>query len=290
VRRVLLVKNHALKVFLAGLFLVLAAGFLLPHVVQAWRGSQVTVLRRHYLGWQAMDSTYFNIRFTECDSDLMPLIAHEADLIVERVSELLPHEKKSDKPWLVISPNQHTLKEAFGWGDGPGALGVYMADTITVLSPRAWVWVRAKKRLEVFWEEGPLAHEYTHYVLDLRTNGNYPYWFSEGLAQLVEYKLNNYEWVEEDSSLDRRSYSLEELDAGFPALCSQALAYRQALSLVTYLEFLQGMDGLNLLIDALGRGRPFYRALADIYSLDKESLEAGWQDWFRQDQRWFLTP
>ncbi len=255
---------------------------------RTWRDGQTAALRRHYLEWQAYDSEHFHIRFSEHDSNLIPWLAQEADRAAEEVAILLPHHLQ-DNPWLVVVPDRETMQKAFGWGDSTGALGVYMVDTIKVLSPLAWDWLREEKRLKHFQAEGPLAHEYTHYVLDLRTGGNYPYWFSEGLAQLVEYKLNGYEWLEADSSLGSTVYTLSELERKFSGLDRQALAYRQSLSIVTYLESLQGMEGINALLDDLGRGHSFYQALHGLFGLDRESLGAEWQQWYRQDGRWFLT-
>ncbi|MBS4021157.1 MAG: hypothetical protein KGZ79_01860 [Dethiobacter sp.] len=281
-------KNKSYNYLYITLILMLAVSLLLPHAAVAWRAGQAAVLRSHYAGFERVESDYFHIRINAADSELAPRLAQEADRVVGEVAKLLPHIHKTDKPWLIIAPDQKTLKAAFSWGEGTGALGVYMVDTLTILSPSAWDWVTKEKRLEVFLAEGPLAHEYTHYVLDLRTGGNYPYWFSEGLAQLVEYKLNGYEWVEQDSSLSD-FYTLAELESDFTALDRQALAYRQALSKVSYLESLRGMEGLNDLLDDLGRGISFYQALSEIYGLDRGSFTEQWQSWFRQDQRWFLT-
>ena len=145
------------------------------------------------------------------------------------------------------------------------------------------------KRLEVFSQQAPLVHEYTHFVLDLRTKGNYTRWFSEGLSQLMEYNILGFEWLEAGSSLSDSKYTLDELDRSFDSLPSDALAYRQSLSMITYLESLQGIEGLNELIEQLSKGIPFYRALQQVYGLDRSEFDANWQSWYPKDARWSLT-
>jgi hypothetical protein len=246
-------------------------------------------LRGHYREWPYIESERFVVRFTGADRELAGLIAKEAETAAAKVADVLPHQLAADKPWLVIVPDQATMKKAFGWGEGSGALGVYLADTVKVLSPRAWKWLPAKDRFKAFAAEGPLVHEYTHFVLDLRAGGNYTYWFSEGLAQLAEFKINGYEWLEADSSLGRGIFASTALDRALNRPETQARAYRQALSLVTYLEIRQGPEGLNRFIDVLGLGTPFDQALREVYGFDRAGLWQQWEEYFPDDTRWFLT-
>jgi len=274
----------------SALILLLSLSPYLSHALHAvWQAATLISVRRHYLTWSSLESKYFQLRYVPEDQILAEKIAKEADMAVRRVAELIPHSAGEKRPWLIVVPSQEILQEAFGWGRETGALGVYLADTIKILSPRAWHWYPESKRWYVFASQGPLIHEYTHFALELRAKGNYPRWFSEGLAQLTEYHLLGYEWLEADSSLANRLYSLEALDHSFDALPRQALAYRQALSMVSYLETLQGLAGLNQLIDKLGRGESFYQALQQIYGLDRESFLQGWEVWFGQDERWYRT-
>jgi len=144
------------------------------------------------------------------------------------------------------------------------------------------------RRRDLYARQGPLVHEFTHYVVDARSADNYPRWFSEGLAQLLEYRLLGFEWLEQGSSLGYGVYSPEELEQAFDTLGNQPLAYRQALSLVTYLESLQGLDGINRLLDRLSPGNTFYQAVEEVYGLDRASFHQGWQRWFPTQPRWFL--
>jgi hypothetical protein len=243
-------------------------------------------VRRYYQQWPSLETTYFHLRYSQGDHKLAQWVGNEADLAVNQVMDILPHDHQGQRPWLVLVPDQDTLRRAFGWSDGTGALGVYLANTVKILTPEAWDWVEKDRQRDVFRNQGPLVHEYTHYVLDLRTGGNYTRWFSEGLSQLTEYHLLGYEWLEATSSLANALYTLDELERSFDALTDQPLVYRQALSMVTYLESLQGLDGINQFIDTLGQGTSFYEALQQDYGLTREQFLIAWQDWYRQDARW----
>ena len=272
------------------LFLSMLFGPYASHALQAtWQTAMQISARRHYLTWSSLETSYFQLRYLPEDLVLAEKIGKEADNAVREVVKLIPHPAGERRPWIIVIPHQEILREAFGWGHGQGALGVYLAETIKILSPRAWHWYPESERWDVFVSQGPLVHEYTHFVLELKAKGNYPRWFSEGLAQLTEYQLLGYEWLETDSSLANCLYSPEALEHSFDTLPRQDLAYRQALSMVAYLETLQGMAGLNQLLNCLGTGKPFYQALQQIYGLDREYFYQGWEAWFVQDERWFQT-
>lgn len=246
-------------------------------------------VRRHYRDWPSFDSNFFHMRYPSGEGQTALWVAVEADRSAMLVAKELPHRQGPGKPWLVIIPEQELFRQIFGWGEGTGALGVYLAETVKVLSPNAWEWVDEKERADEFTRQGPLVHEYTHYVLDIRTKGNYTRWFSEGLAQLMEYNILGYEWIESGSTFKNPLYTLKEMDSSFDSLPNQALAYRQALSIVSYLEELQGMEGINALIDRLAGGSPFYQALQDVYGVDKINMVQNWEQWIRLNDRWSAT-
>ena len=284
------IRQNKLKIILATLvFMVITSPYLSVVAQAAWQGVTAGSIRRHYRHWPELETAHFKMRYAEADADLSEWLGYEADAAAQKVAEILPHRMDGKKAWLVLVPDQASLKQVFGWGEGTGALGVYMSDTIMILSPRAWDWYDEDKRLEVFSQQAPLVHEYTHFVLDLRTKGNYTRWFSEGLSQLMEYNILGFEWLEAGSSLSDSKYTLDELDRSFDSLPSDALAYRQSLSMITYLESLQGIEGLNELIEQLSKGIPFYRALQQVYGLDRSEFDANWQSWYPKDARWSLT-
>ena len=286
----IVLRKQRIQIIAAVVFLFVAVSPFSPHVARTTAQAVTSFsVRRYYRQWPSAETVYFHLRFSEGERELAGWLGAEADKAVEQVAALLPHDAGETRPWLVIVPDQETMKRAFGWSDGTGALGVYLANTVKVLSPNAWDWYKEENRRDIFTKQGPLVHEYTHFVLDLRADGNYTRWFSEGLSQLTEYRILGYEWLEEGSSLNNTLYSLDELDHSFDTLPRQELAYRQALSLVTYLETLQGMDGINLFLDTLAKDVPFYRALEQVYELDRTDFFTSWQAWQKEDPRWVKT-
>jgi hypothetical protein len=269
---------------LALLLLALAA----PDTAGMQRGLTAAIVRRHYHNWLTLETPRFHLRFTAADREEAEWVATEAERVAFLVEEHLLYRPSDAKPWLVIAPDQAAIRQAFGWGDGTAASGVYLVDTIIILSPQAFSEGYKARRRQLYACQGPLVHEITHYVVDARAGGNYPRWFSEGLAQLMEYRLLNYEWLEEGSSLGSGVFSPDQLEQSFDTLDNQALAYRQALSLVTYLESLQGMGGINRLLDLLARGNTFYHAVQAVYGLDRNALHDSWENWFPAQNRWFL--
>ncbi|NLZ92485.1 MAG: hypothetical protein GX922_00480 [Firmicutes bacterium] len=274
------------KITLLLIFLLFFAIFLPGEALQSgWRTLASFPVRRHFFAWQHLDTTTFQVRYTAADRDLAFWLAQQAEEAAAEVAQFLPHQPQG-KPWLVIAPNQSIIRKVFGWGDGTGALGVYVSDTIVILSPQAWDWLPYQQRRALFVQQGPLVHEYTHYVLDLLAGGNYPRWFSEGLAQYLEYKVLGYEWKESASSFQQPLYTLQELEQQFDQLSNQPLAYRQSLSMVSYLAALRTDDSLRTIIELLGQGIPFYQALEEVYGFSAASFYVNWYSWQENDPRW----
>ncbi|NLZ39574.1 MAG: hypothetical protein GX893_08225 [Firmicutes bacterium] len=283
-----MLKRHPRREWTLILILVLALTLIWPGEAlrSGWRTLQANSFRSLFYSWERLDSASFQLRYTAADQEMAFWLAQRAEEAAAEVARILPHQSRS-KPWLIIAPDQKTIKNIFGWGDGTGALGVYVTDTIIILSPQAWDWLPSEQRPVVFAKQGPLVHEYTHYVLDLLAAGNYPRWFSEGLAQYLEYKILGHEWKEAANSFWQPLYTLQELEQQFDQLPNQALAYRQSLSMVSYLAAIQPEDSLRAMINLLGQGMSFYQALEEIYGFSGTSFFAQWYSWQEKDLRWY---
>jgi len=126
-----------------------------------------------------------------------------------------------------------------------------------------------------------LRHELTHAVVDQRTRGNCPHWLHEGIAQF----LDGTDVVAVEARLRRDPGALVPLfriegpfrDRESPA---REQAYRQSASAVSFLVSRIGRNGLLFLIQRLGEGRPFDRALLET-GLSYTELQQAWESSLR---------
>lgn len=229
-------------------------------------------------------SERFELYYTDADQDVTDLVLQTAEEVYDEVVEQLGHRPAGRVP-VILYHTRTDLREAFGWGNGESALGVYWHGTIRLLSPDAWLDYKEKsKQARAFQKLNPIAHELTHYVLDYLTSGNYPRWFTEGLAQRVERKVTGFLWIEASSSLDQELYSLGDLRDRFDTLKNQPLAYRQSYLLVEYMVEEYGEEQLTRLIHLLAEGTLFDQAVERAYGTSMEQIYTGWKSWVAENQ------
>ncbi len=225
------------------------------------------------------DDQHFILKYTRADAAVAGAVLRQADLAYDRVTKDLDYSPPG-KVVLVLYPDRASLQRSFGWSSQDQALGVYWAGVIRLLSPRVWLPTGDERQLEAaYGREGPVTHEFTHLVLDYRTDGNYPYWFTEGLAQWEEYRYTGYLWLEPQSRLDQPLYSVAELSTSFPALPNQALAYREAFLLVRMLDGEEGDGGLQRLVGLLAKGVSWDEALDEVYGMAPAGLQKRFTDY-----------
>ncbi|WP_374712008.1 peptidase MA family metallohydrolase [Symbiobacterium terraclitae] len=270
-----------------GLLASLVAAALVLCVLIGWAPARAAVYRYYrehgraralagLPGFDSQGSERFVLYYRPEDADLAALILEVAEAAYSHVVAQVGHRPEGRVP-LIVYADRAELRAAFGWGSDQSAVGVYWRGTVRLLSPRVWLAASDESELrESFLRRNPLAHELTHYVLDELTDGNYPRWFTEGLAQRVEEQATGYLWLEPGASLDQALYTLEDLAARFDALPNQALAYRQSYLLVSYIAERWGEGALAGLIARLGEGVPFERAVQ--LSLDRGMPEV-YRDW-----------
>lgn len=240
-------------------------------------------------GYEAQSGEYVVVYFKEKDRDVAGWILETTDQAYGPVTKQLGFTPPKKVPVIVYS-SRTELRSAFGWGNGESAMGVYWSGTIRLLSPNVWIHEKNEKdRRKVFDRLNPIAHELTHYVLDYYTNGNYPRWFTEGLAQRVEYKSTGYLWIESKSSLRQQLYSLPDLEDKFDALANQPLAYRQSFLLVDFMAKEFGEESLSALVRQLGQGIPFGQAVKATTGHSMGAIYADWGAWIQTNLE-YLEP
>jgi len=226
----------------------------------------------------AYETPHFVIKYTS-DPAAAAMVAEAAEAAWAPVTAALGHSP-GGKTLVVMHPDRSALNKNFGWSGSQSAMGVYWGGVIEVLSPRAWL---KNGTAGEFIRSGPMVHEYTHLVFDHMTRGNYPRWFTEGLAQYLEYKVNGYEWRTADNVLTGRLYTQAELDRDFDSLPNQALAYRESFAAVRYIAAVHGESGLRQVIAALAAGRTIEQAVDGSLGMDYALFEAAWQNWAQEN-------
>ncbi|MDU2063225.1 MAG: peptidase MA family metallohydrolase [Sporomusaceae bacterium] len=226
--------------------------------------------------FQQQETEHFIIVYPLEDADQVQLVAKAAEAAYEPVRNLLAYSR-SEKSILYIQPGRSELRKALGWSGDESAMGVYYGGSIQILSPKAWM--QPDDGPEVFWQNGPVAHEFTHLLLDYQTNGNYTRWYTEGLAQYAEYKITHYEWLTGTNKLTGPLYSLSELDDHFDDLDNQSLAYREAFAAVRFIAERQGEQALQEIDRQLAQGVALKQALTTVTGLSYSDYETAWKAW-----------
>ncbi len=249
------------------------------------RGLAVAVARTK--GFQSVESDHFILKYEPADADVAPMVLRTAESFYDPVTKDLGYTPPG-KVLLVLYPDREELRNAFGWPSAEDAMGVYWTGVIRILSPKAWIPTDDPVQMEqAFRSNGPIAHEFTHYVLDYRTSGNYPRWFTEGMAQYEEHRLTGFVWIEPESSLDHTLYSLSDLSKRFDRLDNQALAYREAFSLVSFISAHFGPDKLHGVIGDLATGFDLDQSLRRQIGITGPDLEKAWLTWvYDHPNRW----
>lgn len=228
---------------------------------------------RHYA---QLESEHFIVRFKDNDRQMAQMAADAAERAYQPVTGLLGRTMQG-KTLIVMYPDRSELRKAFGWSGDESAMGVYWGGVIQILSPRDWM--KDKLSTDEFIRSGPMVHEFTHLVFDHMTRGNYSRWFTEGLAQYVEYKVNGYEWLTAVNSLQGRLYSLEELRDDFDDMPNQSLAYREAFAAVRYIAEVHGEAALQQVVQALSAGKSESQAIQQVLGVSMPEFELKWQQW-----------
>src|SRR5690606_31576156 len=125
-----------------------------------------------------------------------------------------------------------------------------------------------------------LRHELAHVALHDATHGHHvPLWFNEGfaihLARENSFARTRTLWT---AAVSGNLIGLPDLDQRFPNdIVGVPLAYAQAADVVRYLLRQEDEERFSLLVQRVGRGQEFDRALHDSYGMDLYNLELNWR-------------
>ncbi len=166
-----------------------------------------------------------------------------------------------------------------------GVVGICKFNRIMILSPRL-----LPKGYS--WSD-TLAHEYTHYLIFLKSENTVPVWLHEGIAKFEESRWREqmrnvlspfYETIlaqalEKDGlvPIEKMHPSLALLDSAREA----QLAFAQAGTSVSFLVDRWGNEGLTGLLEAMKARDDYKAALADVTGLDFETFYGSWKKYLR---------
>jgi hypothetical protein len=190
--------------------------------------------------YERLYTDHFAIRYKTKDKEILNIVAKGAEKYYDEICREFEYYPKN-KTVIILYDNSEELLKNVNIGEGKPPMGVYYASTIQILSPK--LWVPQKGDMEyLFMNEGPMVHEFTHLIIDDIAKGNYPLWFTEGMALYQEYVHTNYEWGK-DVKMEQ-IYTVEELSSSFSAL-NQYLAYTQSFRTVKHMVDKYGFESIK---------------------------------------------
>ncbi len=250
-----------------------------------WSGLTPTINQWHYqvLRWYyehqqskiisemtLAETEHFIYAYEQLSSESLVLIQEESEHIFQSVNDFFDYSPAAKIP-VMIFPSGEALNERFGWEGDRSPMGVYWMGYINILAPEGWIDGSTGARAQIFRRMGPMAHEYTHLIIDEKTHGNYPRWFSEGVAQYVEQSLGYFTTTLPQPE-NRRFLPFSQLERRFDEAPLQNQAYWQSLEAIHYLTEHFGQNIIAQMLTHLNQGSDFQTALQLTTGLDEAAL------------------
>lgn len=227
----------------------------LLNVVGRYMIAEETLIRT--AGYNTMTTPGFLIRYQGQPADAL-IVAKASENAQKQVDAYFGNPITKRIPVVVYNTTEG-LAGSMGWDRSQQAMGVYWAGTIRVLKPSAWV--KGTDSYNDFYLNGPMVHEYAHMQIDQLTGGNYPRWFTEGLAQYVEKQIIGFQFAVPETA--GQPYTLDQLGKQFDDL-DEAQAYWQSLTAVEYIIEKYGDQAPFELMDLLKKGYTMPESLNEV--------------------------
>jgi len=218
--------------------------------------------------YEAIETQHFTIRHKTNDKRVLEMIRETSEKHYKDICNDFQYFPLDKSTIILYEDSDEFLKNSNLKASKP-PMGVYYASTIQILSPRKWN-IPQENMEYIFKNEGPMIHEFTHLIVDDITKGNYPLWFTEGLALYQEYDKTGYEWGK-DVAHDK-IYSINELDNKFNKL-NQYLAYTQSFRVVKYIVEEYGFNAINKILRELEKGNSFNKSFERVTGENIEVLD-----------------
>lgn len=211
--------------------------------------------------------------FKKEDEKFIGEVSHITKEAMEKVNQNF-EEQGSNTFHVVIYPNFMEMKKGLKLSSEGSTLGGYYGGNLFVLSPE-----QLKKKNSSL--ENIFLHEYTHLLVEKRTKGNHPVWFTEGIALYQEYIVTGYEWGK-DAPYRKNPYCLDQLENEFYQLDTFE-AYRSSFLRIRFLAERYGEKTLLKIMEQLGQGKDFQNALEMTLRKENNILENEFRLWYHDN-------
>ncbi|HET7288875.1 MAG TPA: tetratricopeptide repeat protein [Thermodesulfobacteriota bacterium] len=167
-----------------------------------------------------------------------------------------------------------------------GVVGICKFNRIMVLSPRLLPKGYA-------WSD-TLAHEYTHYLIFLKSENTVPVWLHEGIAKFEESRWREskrnvlspfYETILAQAFKKNGLVPIEKMHPSLALLDSAReaqLAFAQAGTSVSFLVDKWGNEGLVGLLEAMKARDDYKAAISDVTGLDFDTFYGSWKKYLEK--------
>lgn len=169
-----------------------------------------------------------------------------------------------------------------------GVVGICKFNRIMVLSPRlmpkGYTWADT------------LAHEYTHYLVFLRSGNTMPVWLHEGIAKFQENRWNNqnrdvlspfYETILARALKDGSLVPIEKMHPSLALLDSAheaQLAFGQASTTVSFMVERWGDDSITDLMVAVREKGDYKAAIKKVTGLEFQEFYQSWKEYLHSKE------
>ncbi|HHW56333.1 MAG TPA: hypothetical protein GXX15_01430 [Clostridia bacterium] len=222
--------------------------------------------------YKTAESEHFILKYTPEDEKYVSLVLKIAEKHYKAVTEDLGYEPEK-KSLIIMYHDPEKMNRDFSLAKGEIAIGLYLNGVISIQSPELWI-APGQDLEKVFEKEGPVVHEFAHLIVDDAAKGNYPVWFTEGIALLEEYRENGFVWGE--GIVDNENYSLQQLTYNFNKL-DEVMAYKKSFEIVKAISEKYGMGAIREILKFLGSGfnieDSFYKVTGERLTDFVESLK-----------------
>jgi tetratricopeptide (TPR) repeat protein len=170
--------------------------------------------------------------------------------------------------------------------DVSGTTGICKFNRLMILSPRCLAF-------GFRWLDC-LVHEYTHFVINMKSNMHTPLWLHEGIARYEEKRwilpLGNNYLTPLDSSLLKEALdhnemvSFERMSPSLVKLKSRrevALSFAETASVIDYVVNIYGLDMLPQILDKLKADPNYKEAIAAVLNQEYNIFEKAWLNYIR---------